>query len=67
MVNIKNINPLEAPLQVEGRVVDFGDVIDVPKNIADNLISTPNFEKASLSDAKKKKESNLTSSNKKNN
>jgi hypothetical protein len=65
MVNIKNTSPLKSALQVEGKIVAFGDVIDVPKNIADYLVATPNFSKASLDDTKKNKaakNSSLTSS-----
>ena len=53
MVNIKNTSPLETALLIEGRKVEFGDIIDVPKDVAEYLIATPNFSKASLDDAKK--------------
>ena len=62
MVNIKNTSPLKSALQIEGGTVAFGDVIDVPKNIADYLIATPNFSKASLDDTKKSKSAKNSSS-----
>tara|TARA_R110000824_G_scaffold82382_6_gene206493 strand:- start:1623 stop:1817 length:195 start_codon:yes stop_codon:yes gene_type:complete len=55
MVNIKNISPIGGGLLVEGTVVEFGDILDVSKEIAEYLISTPNFQKATLDDAKKSK------------
>ncbi len=62
MVNIKNTSPLKSALQIEGKTIAFGDVIDVPKNIADYLVATPNFSKASLDDTKKSKAANDSSS-----
>jgi hypothetical protein len=64
MVNIKNTSPLETALLLEGQKVEFGDIIDVPKDVADYLIATPNFSKASLDDAKKKKGADNSSSTK---
>ena len=55
MVNIKNVNPLKSALNVLGQNVEYGGIIDVPRDVADELMKSPNFEKASLEDAKKTK------------
>lgn len=52
MVTIKNINPQKTALSVGGQVVEFGAIIDVDRPAAESLTASPNFEKASLADAK---------------
>ena len=57
MVNIKNVSPMKSALVVEGVVVKYGEVVDVPKDVADGLRKTVNFDKASVEDASKSKTS----------
>jgi hypothetical protein len=54
MVQIKNINPLGSALVVAnfGRV-EFGAVVDVPKDVAENLTAGPNFAADKKTETKK--------------
>lgn len=48
MVNIKNTSPAKSALMVEGEKVEYGKTVSVSKAVADYLLDTPNFSKASL-------------------
>lgn len=52
MVTIKNTNPQKTALNVGGQIVAFGGIVDVDQAAAKSLTESPNFEKATLADAK---------------
>jgi hypothetical protein len=55
MVQIKNINPLGSALVVAnfGRV-EFGAVVDLPKEVAEKLLAGKNFKKAGKPETQQK-------------
>ena len=62
MPKIKNTNPLKTALRVAGQVVEYGEVIEVEKSVAQSLTKSQNFTKATLADSKASAKSSKKSS-----